>query len=142
MKVIPAYFAKQGVNSYTDEGHQRKEKFHRDGKKVLKQLALEIGLPEGTYEIRSNKAGIAVSGEVTLHADHLYVQMYESCIGSGGIEIMYRSCGSQKDYCGDNNNFLKNVRDLNDPARRAAFVAACRRLISKYNADFAVETVE
>lgn len=141
MKIIPAYFAKPGINSYSDEGHERKEKFHRDGKKILKQLALEIGLQPGTYEIRGNKGGIAVSGEVTLHADHLYVQMYESCIGSGGIEIMYRSCGSQKDYCGDANNFVKGARELNEPIRRAAFIAKCRALISKYNADFAVETI-
>lgn len=135
MQNVPAYFATNGFNSYSDSGHDLKERFHRAAKKVLKSLAQEIGLPDGSYDIRSNKGGIAVSGEVTLHGEHIYVQMYESSFGNGGIEMMYRSCKSRKDYSGDQNYFVKNVLDLNDSARRAQFVATCRKLISKYETE-------
>ena len=51
-----------------------KEAFHRTARRQLKLLAAALGLPTGGFDLRSNKGGIAVSGEVTLHADHLYVQ--------------------------------------------------------------------
>ncbi len=69
-----------------------------------------LGLADGTYEVRSNKGGIAVGGEVTLHADHLYVQISQSCFGRGK-EIMYRYCKGRKDYCGGHNHYF-NVNRL------------------------------
>ena len=140
MQNVPNYFATKGINSYSDSAHNIKERFHRDAKKVLKSIVQELGLQDGSYEIRSNKAGIAVSGEVTLHAEHLYVQMYESAFGGGGIEIMYRSCKSRKDYSGDQNFFIKNSLDLNDQARRTQFIASCRKLMSKYEAELAANS--
>src|SRR3546814_18108394 len=52
-----------------------KKLFHSDGRKALKRLADALRLAEGSYDLRSNKGGIAVSGEVPLHGDEVYVQL-------------------------------------------------------------------
>lgn len=76
-----------------------KELFHRTGKRFLKALAKRIGATE--FEVRSNKAGPAVSGEVILHTPHVYVQL-----GSRIVEpVMYRSCRGMKDYTGGQNQW-------------------------------------
>lgn len=76
-----------------------KEAFHKHGKKFLKELAKAIGAD--VYEIRSNKAGPAVTGEVTLHTPHVYVQL------TGGTiqHVMFRSCEGMKDYRGGMNEW-------------------------------------
>jgi hypothetical protein len=38
----------------------QKHLFHREAKKRLQALATALGLPRHTYDIRSNKGGIAV----------------------------------------------------------------------------------
>lgn len=88
--------------SYNEEA---KSRFHRAGKKALKKIAEALGLSPDQYDLRSNKGGIAVSGEITLHTDSLYIQISEPLMGRGN-EIMYRSCKGRKDYCGGNNNFM------------------------------------
>jgi hypothetical protein len=42
-----------------------KEAFHRNARRQLKLLAAALGLPTGAFDLRSNKGGIAVSGEIT-----------------------------------------------------------------------------
>ena len=56
------------------------------------------------YDLRSNEAGIAVSGEITLHADRLYVQVSQPATG-GGYRHPVRSCRDRRDYVGGVNNF-------------------------------------
>ena len=36
----------------------RKPEYHRLGRRVLKQLARDLDIPEGSYDIRSNKGGL------------------------------------------------------------------------------------
>lgn len=43
---------------------QEKRRFHTTARSRLKKLAAELGLPLGSYDLRSNKTGIAVSGEI------------------------------------------------------------------------------
>jgi hypothetical protein len=81
-----------------------KRLFHTRARRQLKKLADALGLPPEGYDLRSNKAGIAVSGEVTLHADHLYVQASQPAFG-GDTGILFRSCEGRKDYVGGSNNF-------------------------------------
>lgn len=97
--------------SYSDAGHARKLAMHKDGKAFLKQLADVLGLEKKDYDLRSNMAGIAVSGEVTLHSDHLYLQLHESCVGGGGLELLYRACDGRRDFCGKRNHFIR-MREL------------------------------
>jgi hypothetical protein len=53
----------------------------------LAHLARALQLPEGSYEIRSSKGGNTVSGEVTLHAEHVYEQACQNRLG-----LLFRSC--------------------------------------------------
>ena len=118
---------RQEINDYSQEGSARKDAMHTKGRTFVRQLATDLGLAKGDYDIRSNRAGIAVSGEVTLHADHLYVQLSESFSGGGGVSALYRSCSSRKDYAGHQNHHIA-VRDLGNGAY-AGFVAQCATLM-------------
>lgn len=46
-----------------------KRLFHSRARSQLRCLATALGLPPGSYDLRSNPAGIAVSGEITLHTE-------------------------------------------------------------------------
>ncbi len=83
--------------------------FHRTGKALLQRLAKELGLPKGSYEVRSNYGGMAVSGEVTLHTGPiqqsglgLYVQIADY---SGAGTLLFRVCAGPTDYIGGRNHF-------------------------------------
>src|SRR5262245_57277995 len=84
---------------------QRKARFHSMGRARLQLLAKELGLPKGSFEIRSNQGGIAVSGEVTLHHEKVYVQIAQSCLGNS-VGILSRKCNGRKDYTGGRNHWL------------------------------------
>lgn len=83
---------------------EAKRVFHSRARSQLRRIAIALGLEPGSYDLRSNLAGIAVSGEITLHGDHLYVQVSQSAMGyhSG---ILFRTCKGRKDYVGGPNNF-------------------------------------
>lgn len=87
--------------SYDDA---QKRRFHATARSRLKQLAAELHLPPGTFEIRSNRGGIAVSGEVTLHHDRAYVQVGQFGLSSGH-GILIRTCEDRRDYTGGANHF-------------------------------------
>lgn len=95
-----------------------KKVFHSEGRKALRRLADALGLPDGSYDIRSNKAGIAVSGEITLHGEDVYVELCLGVLGRGR-EVMFRRVRGRRDYCGDRNHFA-GVEDLVNPDRFAA----------------------
>ena len=123
-KIIPILTAPGGMTAYDEAGLTRKRTFHRQARAFLKALAVEVGLQPSQYDLRSNPGGMAVSGEVTLHGEHLYVQAAKS---AGRSDILYRYCESRQDYCGGCNRFL-NFCDLKEAANFAAFVASCRDL--------------
>ena len=77
--------------------------FHSKGRAVLRRIAKEMGLQSGTYDIRSNLGGVGVSGEVTLHGEHIYI-----CFSADSAthQFMYRSCNGRKDYTGGSNNWM------------------------------------
>jgi hypothetical protein len=103
----------------------QKHLFHREAKKRLKALAETLGLPRASYDIRSNKAGIAVSGEITLHTDRLYVQVCQPATGCDS-GILIRTCKGRKDYTGGRNHFTP-LRCLDDIEKLAGF---CHRILS------------
>ncbi|HET6525045.1 hypothetical protein [Sphingopyxis sp.] len=96
---------------------QAKKLFHSDGRKALKRLAEALRIEDGSYDLRSNKGGIAVSGEIILHGEEIYVQLGLG-IGSGH-EVMFRRVAGRKDYCGDRNHWAA-VGELLVPERLAA----------------------
>lgn len=89
-----------------------KDIFRRDSMAILRQVAKAMGLAKGTYAIRFNAGGIAVSGDAVLHSDHLYINMSQMS-HSNGSAFMYRSCNGQKDYTGGHNRWMK-YEDLVD----------------------------
>lgn len=102
-----------------------KHAFHSHARRQLKQLAAALGLSPGAYDLRSNQGGIAVSGEVTLHADHLYVQASQPATGHN-TGVLFRTCEGRKDYHGGPNNFA-SLDLLNRPQDLAARIReACR----------------
>lgn len=96
-----------------------KRAFHARTRRQLKQLANALGLAPGAFDLRSNQGGIAVSGEVTLHADRLYVQACQPATGHD-TGVLFRTCEDRKDYHGGPNNFasLDLLNRPEDLARR------------------------
>jgi hypothetical protein len=82
----------------------RKEQFHRLARRQLKLLANALGLSPAQYDLRNNRAGVAVSGEITLHTDALYIQVSQP-FGGFDSGILIRTCQHRKDYVGGPNNF-------------------------------------
>jgi hypothetical protein len=74
---------------------ERKKEFTRLGKKILKEIASLLRLEKGTYDLSYNPGGIAVSGDITLHTDQLYVNFSQSGVPHA---FMYRGCDGRKDY--------------------------------------------
>ncbi len=87
--------------SYND---LQKDRFHRTAKRRLKDLAALLGWSPVSFDLRTNKAGIAVSGEITLHHEAVYVQVSQFA-GGGRNGILIRSCNGRKDYHGGRNTF-------------------------------------
>lgn len=83
-----------------------KEEWIKKGRAVLRRLVKDIGFEKGTYEIHVNRGGSAVSGEVILHHEHLYVQLS----GFGHDAGFARRCKGRKDYVGGVNHTLSSDR--------------------------------
>lgn len=82
-----------------------KKSMHRAAAAYLRELASALGFDKSQYDVRSNPAGIACSGEITLHTDSLYVQINESFSERGKLQLLIRGCKSRRDYAGMHNNF-------------------------------------
>lgn len=94
--------------SYNETG---KKEFHNEGKRVLKLLAEKMGLSNNDYNLQSALGGIAVSGDVILHTDDLYVNI--SQIQRSNPKFLYRTCNNRKDYSGHENNW-EEIDSLSD----------------------------
>ena len=106
-----------------DDGAKRL--FHRHARRQLRLLADALGLAPGAYDLRSNRGGIAVSGEITMHSETIYVQACQPATGHDS-GVMFRTCQGRKDYTGGRNNFA-SLDLLNDPGQLARTIrAACR----------------
>lgn len=105
----------------------QKKAFHNACKTLLRRLAIRLDQTGGPSTssgygerdpIRSNMGGIAVSGEITLHYDRLYVQAQHG-FGGPATGLMYRACKSRTDYSGGQNHFttLEALLDTESLAR-------------------------
>jgi hypothetical protein len=94
-----------------------KRLFHSHARSQLRRLATALGLAPGSYDLRSNPAGIVVSGEITLHTERLYVQASQSVMGHDN-GIRFRVCKGRQDYVGGPNNFA-SLDLLNRPQELA-----------------------
>ncbi len=85
-----------GSASYNPEA---KKTFQREAMALLRKVVKILGLTKGTYDLRYNKAGIACSGDATLHTDNVYVQFNLDISGW----VLVRTCKGRKDYTGGPN---------------------------------------
>lgn len=85
-----------GLASYNETA---KVKFKKDGMALLRKVVKLLGLAKGTYDLRYNAAGIACSGDCTLHADSFYVTFNLDCCNW----VLVRTCKGRKDYTGGPN---------------------------------------
>ena len=107
--------------SYDDA---RKRLFHLAARARLRRLAGELGFPPGTFDLRSNKGGVAVSGEITLHHEQVYIQVSQSALGRG-MGMLIRTCEGRRDYRGGLNNFvpLEQLDDVPTLATKVRMIA-------------------
>ena len=103
-----------------DHDADAKRTFHTEARRALRRLAEALQLASGTYEVRVCAGGPAVSGEVILHGDELYVQV--SIGGFGRGEILFRRCRGRSDYVGERNHWAR-MAELIDPVSLAARIA-------------------
>lgn len=95
--------------SYCDP--KTKNLMHNRGKRFLCLLAETLGLQQVT--ISSNKAGVAVSGEVSLISATLYCQLSGSCMYDS-LFYLVRGVKGSKDYAGLVNMEVKADATLDD----------------------------
>jgi hypothetical protein len=115
------------MNWYLDCAYapEQKRRFHAAARARLRKLAEELGFAPVTFDLRSNLAGIAVSGEITLHHDRVYIQVSQSAMGNDS-GILIRTCTGRRDYVGGRNHFapLSLLDDIPALARRVQAVIA------------------
>lgn len=105
----------------------RKRCFHAVARGRLRRLAAELGFPPASFDLRSNRGGIAVSGEITLHHERVYVQVCQPATHAD-TGILIRICEGRRDYTGGRNHFapLSMLDDIPALAARVRTVMAAR----------------
>lgn len=101
----------------------QKRRFHATARARLRQLAVAMRWSVGRYDLRSNQGGIAVSGEITLHHEAVYVQVCQPAAG-WDTGILIHTCRGRRDYAGGPNRFapLSLLDDVPALARRVRVV--------------------
>lgn len=94
-----------------------KRSLHGEASHALRQLARALGIDRDGYDLRSNKAGPAVSGEISLHSNTIYVQVSEAFVA--GHEILFRRVSGRSDHTGQRNHYAAAL-ELHDPVGFAA----------------------
>ena len=100
----------------------QKKRFHAKGRAALRALARELRLPSDSYTIRTCEGGVAVSGEIILHGERLYIQVSQPATGADS-GVLIRSCNGRRDYEGGRNHFAP-LSLLDEPAALAGYVRA------------------
>ena len=99
-----------------------KQRFHTAARARLRRLATTLDFAFGSFDLRSNFGGVAVSGEITLHHDDVYIQLCQPATGADS-GILIRTCQGRRDYTGGRNHFAP-LRLLDDMPGLAAQVRA------------------
>ena len=93
------------IQGYDEAQAEMKESWLKAGHMILRILAKHLELPKGSYDIRINRAGPAVSGEVTLHGTDIYVCLEQGACG--GDSFYWRTCNGRQDFTGRQNRWQK-----------------------------------
>ncbi len=111
------------IDAYDAAGEQRKREHLRLGRAVARELAKQLGLAAGSYDVRTQAAGIAVPGDITLHGEWVYVSLGQ-CSMHGAF--MFRSCKGRKEYAGGPNRWIGYDALLDMPDLVARIKQECR----------------
>ena len=103
------------------DGEQKKA-FHRQARIALRALAKELRLSPNSFDVRSCVGGVAVSGEIILHGETIYIQVCQPATGADS-GILIRTCEGRRDYEGGRNH-LAPLSLLDRPAELAGYVRA------------------
>jgi hypothetical protein len=108
---------------------ETKQRFHTAARAALRRLATTLALPAGSFDLRSNLGGAAVSGEITLHHDDVYIQVCQPATRAD-TGILIRTCSGRRDYTGGRNYHepLRLLDDIPDLAMQVRAVMATRRV--------------
>jgi hypothetical protein len=83
---------------------EQKRRFHATARARLRKLAAALGFAPDTWDLRSNQGGVAVSGEITMHHDRVYIQVCQPATGHDS-GILIRTVAGRRDYTGGRNHF-------------------------------------
>ena len=113
--------------TYCSYEPDRKRRLHTVARARLRRLAVELGFPPASFDLRSNQGGIAVSGEITLHHERVYVQVCQPATRAD-TGILIRTCQGLRDYTGGCNHFapLSMLDDIPALAARVRTVMRTR----------------
>lgn len=100
----------------------QKKLFHQKVRVALRALAKEPRLPPNSFEIRSCLCGVAVSGEIVLHGESIYIQILQPATGADS-GVLIRSCSGRRGYEGGRNHFAP-LSLLDEPAALAGYLRA------------------
>jgi len=82
----------------------------------------ELRLPPNSFDIRSCLGGVAVSGEVILHSESVYIEISQPASGADS-GVLIRSCRGRRDYEAGRNHFAP-LALLDEPAALDGYVRA------------------
>jgi hypothetical protein len=104
---------------------EQKRCFHATARARLPKLAAAHDFAPDTFDLRSNQEGIAVSGEITMHHDRVYIQVSQPATGHDS-GILIRTVAGRRDYTGGRNHFapLSLLEDIPALAGRVRAVIA------------------
>ena len=71
--------------------YEAKQAFKKAAMRWARTIAKALQLPKGTFEVRFNPGGIAVSGDLTLHHEKFYLSLSD-------FGAYWRTCKGLKDY--------------------------------------------
>ena len=100
----------------------QKKLYHARGRAALRALARELRLPPNSFDVRSCPGGVAVSGEIILHGESIYIQISQPATGADS-GVLIRSCNGRRDYEGGRNHFAP-LALLDELAALAGYVRA------------------
>jgi len=100
-----------------------KARFKKEAMALLRKVVKILGLERGTYDLRYNAAGIACSGDATLHADDVYVSFNLD----HSEWVLVRTCKGRKDYTGGPNRQYRFAQLVEEGAEGLAdFIRSIR----------------
>lgn len=70
----------------------------------MRALAKELRLSPDSFDVRSCIGGVALSGEIILHGECIYIQISQPATGADS-GVLIRNCNGRRDYEGGRNHF-------------------------------------